>query len=91
MRARVDTIEPCVELILEVELVAEHAAGLEVGLDEALQPLDGALGLRIRRLAEAPVDLQLAAEAGEPRRSCFARASSAARFRCALHTEGSYV
>ena len=67
--------EPRVELQLEVELVGEGAAGLEAALDEVLQPLDDALGLRVARLAEVPVDPQLAAERGElvvgrPSRAC---------------------
>ncbi len=57
--------EPRVELQLKVELVRERPAGLETALDEVLQPLDDALGLRIARLAEMPVDAQLAAERGE--------------------------
>ena len=57
--------EPGVELELEVELVRERPAGLEAALDEVLQPLDDALGLRIGRRAEVPVDPQLAAERGE--------------------------
>ena len=44
---------------------ANRAAGLEVGLRVALQPLDRALGLRIGGRAEAPADPQLAAERGE--------------------------
>ena len=44
--------EPCVELQLEVELVGEAPAGLEAALEEVLQPLDNALGLRVARLAE---------------------------------------
>ena len=39
--------------------------GSKLRLRVALQPLDGALGLRIGRLAEPPVDPQLAAEGGE--------------------------
>ncbi len=54
VRARVDLREPAVELVLEVELVGEHAARFEVGLRVALQALDAALGLRIGRLAELP-------------------------------------
>jgi len=57
--------EPGVELLLEVQLVGEDAAGLEVRFRVALQPLDRALGLRIGQLAEMPVDLQLAAERGK--------------------------
>jgi hypothetical protein len=52
-------------LELVIELVGERAAGLEVRLEIALQPLDDALRLRVGRLAEVPVDLQLAAEGGE--------------------------
>jgi hypothetical protein len=51
---------------LVVELVGEHASGLERALHEVLQALDGALGLRVGRLAEAPVELEPAAERGEP-------------------------
>jgi hypothetical protein len=50
---------------LEVELARETSPRLESLLDEALQPLDDALGLRIARLAEMPADPQLTAEAGE--------------------------
>ena len=56
---------PAVELELEVELVGERPAGLEVGLEVALQALDDTLRLRVGRGAEEPVDLQLAAERGE--------------------------
>ena len=55
-RALARSANQVVELELEVELVRERPAGLEVALDEALQPLDDALGLRIGRLAELPVD-----------------------------------
>src|SRR5439155_23477420 len=58
-------VEPAVELLLEVELVGERAAGLEARLRVALQPLDDALRLRIARLEEAPADGELAAEGGE--------------------------
>src|SRR5205085_3093931 len=61
----VDPRKPCVELVLEVEVAGESAARLEVRLRIALQPPDRALGLRVGRLAEAPGDLQLAAERGE--------------------------
>jgi len=50
---------------LEVQVVGEPAARLEVRLGVALQPLDCAFGLRVGRLAEAPCDLQLPAERGE--------------------------
>ena len=40
-------------------------ARLRAALDEVLHPLDTALGLRIGRLAEVPVDAQLPAEGGE--------------------------
>lgn len=40
---RIDLHKPHVELVLEVALVGEHAARLEVGLHEPLQPLDGPL------------------------------------------------
>ena len=63
--AGVDLRGPGVELVLEVELVGKHAAGLEVGLRVALPALDDALGLRIARPAEVPADPQLAAERGE--------------------------
>jgi hypothetical protein len=46
-------------------VVSEPTAGLEVGLGVALQALDGALGLRVGRLAEHPPGLQLPAERGE--------------------------
>jgi hypothetical protein len=65
VRARVDLPKPGVELVLEVQLVREPPARLEVRLRVALQPLDRALGLRVARLAKPPVDAQLAAEAGE--------------------------
>jgi hypothetical protein len=65
VRARVDLGKPAVELMLEVDLVGEDPAGLEVGLGVALQPLNGALGLRISGSAEMPIDLQLAAERSE--------------------------
>jgi hypothetical protein len=45
---------------VEVELVGEAPAGLEV----AVQALDDALGLRIACLAEGPVDAQLTPEGG---------------------------
>ena len=50
-------LEPVVELELVVELVREAAAGLKAFLDEVLQPLDDALGLRVapaRRSASRP-------------------------------------
>jgi hypothetical protein len=47
---------------LDVELVGRCATGLEGPLDEVLQALDDALGLRVRRLAKVPVDTQLSAE-----------------------------
>src|SRR4051794_34857523 len=62
VHARVDLAEPGVELRLEVQLVSEDAAGLEVGLRVALQALDRALGLRVGGLAEVPVDAEFAAE-----------------------------
>jgi hypothetical protein len=65
MRPRVDLHEPGVELVLEVELVGETAARLEVSLGVALQPLDSALGLRVGRPAEPPVNAQLPAERSE--------------------------
>src|SRR4051794_27984388 len=65
MLAGVDLHEPSVELVLEVALVGEHATRLEVGLHEALQPLDRALGLRVTRPAEMPADPQLPAERSE--------------------------
>jgi hypothetical protein len=49
---------------LEVVVVDEAAARLEVGLQVALQALDDTLGLWIGRLAEAPADPKLAAERG---------------------------
>ena len=48
-----------------VDLVGEAPAGLEVPLRVAPQPLDRPVGLRVGRLAEAPVDPQLPAERGE--------------------------
>ena len=57
--------KPGVELELEVKLVRERPAGLKAALDEVLQPLDDALGLRVARLAEMPVDFQLPAERRE--------------------------
>ena len=66
--------KPRVELQLEIELVRERPAGLETALDEVLQPLDDALGLRVGRRAELPVDLQLAAE----RRELLARPAAVA-------------
>jgi len=65
VRARVDPGKPAVELVLEIRLVGKDAPGLEVRLRIALQPLDGALGLRVGRLAEMPADAQLAAEGGK--------------------------
>ena len=59
-------VEPGVELVLEVELVREHAARLEVGLRVALQPLDRALGLRIA-----------ASQNRQPTRSCPQNAANA--------------
>ena len=58
-------IEPIVALQLEIQLVGEAAAGLKAALDEVLQPLDDALGLRVPALAEIPADPQRAAEGGE--------------------------
>jgi hypothetical protein len=58
------SLEPGVELELEVELVGEAPARLEVRLQVAPQALDDALGLGVGRLAEVPVELQLAAEGG---------------------------
>jgi hypothetical protein len=49
-------------LQLEVELVGENPPRLEALLDQVLQALDHALGLRLRRLAEVPIDAQLPAE-----------------------------
>jgi hypothetical protein len=65
VRAAVGLGKPGVELLLEVELVRERAAGLEVSLRVALQPLDGPFGLRVARFAEPPADPKLAAESGE--------------------------
>jgi hypothetical protein len=48
--------EPAVELLLEVELAGERAARLEARLQEALQPLDDALRLRIVGLEETSAD-----------------------------------
>lgn len=48
-RARVGLLEPAVELELVVALVGEAAAAFEVGVQVALQALDDALGLRVRR------------------------------------------
>ena len=64
MRSRVGLLEPRVELQLEVEVVREAPAGLEVRLQISLQPLDDALGLRVGGFAEVPVEQQLPAEAG---------------------------
>jgi hypothetical protein len=57
--------EPGVELQLEVALVGEGTARLKALLDEVLQALDDALGLRIRRLTEVPIDPELPAERRE--------------------------
>ena len=65
MGARVDLRKPRVELVLEVQLVREAAARLEVRLGIALQALDDALGLRVGRLAEQPIHAQLSAQRGE--------------------------
>jgi hypothetical protein len=65
VRSRVDPLKPRVELVLEVELVREHAPRFEVRLRVALQPLDRALGLRVPGPAEMPADLQLPAERRE--------------------------
>lgn len=65
MGPRVDLGEPGVELVLEIQVVGELAARLEVRLGLALHPLDRAFGLRVGRLAEAPRDLQLPAERSE--------------------------
>ena len=61
----VDLRKPCVELVLEFQVAREPAAGLEVRLRIALQPLDRALRLRVGRLAEPSSDFQLPAERGE--------------------------
>jgi len=62
---RVHALKPRVELVFEIQVVGEHATGLEVGLQEALQSLDGTLGLWIASPAEVPADAQLPAERGE--------------------------
>ena len=58
-------VERAIELVLEVELVGERAAGLEALAQEALTVFDEPLGLGIALPADAPADPQLAAEAGE--------------------------
>jgi hypothetical protein len=59
--------KPGVELQLEVELVRDALPRVEVALQEVLQPLDDALGLRVARLAEEPVEPERAAERDELR------------------------
>jgi hypothetical protein len=63
--AGIDLDGPGLELVLEVALVGEHAAGLEVRLRVALPSLNDTLGLRVAGSAEVPADLQLATERGE--------------------------
>src|SRR6202041_1278899 len=62
--ASVGLLEPNVELQLEVEVVREVPAGLEVALHIPLQTLDRSLRLRVRRRAEIPVETQLPTEPG---------------------------
>jgi len=54
-RAAAFFVEPGVKSVMEVDLVGEAPVGLEVRLGVAVQALDGALGLRVGRLAESPV------------------------------------
>lgn len=65
VRPGVGLLEPGVELVLVVAFVDEVAPRFEVGLQVALQALDGALGLRIAPPAEVPPDAQEPAERGE--------------------------
>jgi hypothetical protein len=58
-------VKPGVELQLEVVLVGEHPARLKEALEEVLQALDDAFGLRIGRLAKPPADTQLPAQRRE--------------------------
>jgi hypothetical protein len=59
MRARVRLGEPVVKLQLEVEMVREPAAGLEVRLHVLLQPLDSALRLRLQLRLVALLGMEL--------------------------------
>ena len=65
MDALVDLVAPAVELELEVGLVREPAAGLEVGAHEPVRPLEHTLRLRVAGSEDHPADAELAAEAGE--------------------------
>jgi len=80
-------IKPAVQLQLAVQLVGEAAAGLEAAFHEVLQALDDALGLRVTRIAEVPVDAQLPAEGGELDRRSAARRVQAGLVACSTLTE----
>jgi hypothetical protein len=65
VNARVDALAPAVELVLEVELVGEPAAGLEIAVQEAVAALERALGLAVARVEDDPTERELAAEGEE--------------------------
>jgi hypothetical protein len=58
-------VEPALQLVLEVELRRERAAGLEARLQEPLQALDQSLGLAVARVEDAAAHPELAAEGRE--------------------------
>lgn len=61
----VDPLAPPIELVLEVEVVGERAACLEVAVDEAVGALERPLGLAVAGVEDDPADRELAAEGGE--------------------------
>ena len=73
--------------VCEVQLVSEATAGLKAAFHEVLQALDDALGLRVTRIAEVPVDAQLPAEGGELDRRSAARRVQAGLVACSTLTE----
>ncbi len=68
-------VGPRVEPILEVEMVREHATGLEVRTHEPMRALECPLRLQIPRLEDHPPQLQPPAESGERLRRAATRAN----------------
>ena len=65
MRPAVHLLGPAVQLVLEVQVVCEEPARLEVELKEPVLTLELPLRLRITGIEDDPADLQLAAEGQE--------------------------
>jgi hypothetical protein len=63
MDAPVRPVAPAVELVLAIELVGEHPAGLEVGAQIAAAVIDQPLGLGVARLEDQVPNPQLAEQA----------------------------